>query len=228
MLKPGEPAILNNYAMSRMLAGDPKSARTLLMQAKASGSADPKLDQNLALLDSMTPAASPAPVVASVVPAPVHAAVAAAPVVAHATAAVAAHASAPVASAAPATARPASAVANNVLPPAPLHTTAPAAVTPAEVRAVPTVTANGAPTPITHNGVSIVMQTVPVDPKAGKVDGTAHKWVKPVTVAKTAAPLHVTATASPAPAATPAKVAKSAKPANQIPALRMTADLTKP
>ena len=230
MLKPGEPAILNNYAMSRMLAGDPKSARTLLMQAKASGSADPKLDQNLALLDSMTPAVGPAPAVASVAPAPVHAAVAVAPPVAHATAAVAAHAATPVASATPtpATAHPASAVANNALPPAPLHTTAPAAITPAEVRAVPTVTANGAPTPITHNGVSIVMQTVPVDPKAGKVASTAHKWVKPVTVAKTAAPLHVTAAASPAPAATPAKVAKSAKPANQIPALRMTADLTKP
>jgi Flp pilus assembly protein TadD len=56
-LKPGEAAVLNNFAMSRMLAGDPASARTLLLQAKASGSTDPKIDTNLALLNKMSPAA---------------------------------------------------------------------------------------------------------------------------------------------------------------------------
>ncbi|HEY0107453.1 MAG TPA: tetratricopeptide repeat protein [Rhizomicrobium sp.] len=68
-MKPGEPAILNNYAMSRMLVGDTVSARRLLTQAKASGSTDPKIDSNLALLDRMTPAtdalAAPAPVYAA-------------------------------------------------------------------------------------------------------------------------------------------------------------------
>ncbi len=56
-LKPNEPAMLNNYAMSRMLAGDPAGARTLLMQAQASGSTDPRIASNLALLDSTAPVA---------------------------------------------------------------------------------------------------------------------------------------------------------------------------
>ena len=55
-LKPGEAAVLNNYAMSRMLAGDPAGARTLLMQAQASGSTDPRIASNLALLDKTSPA----------------------------------------------------------------------------------------------------------------------------------------------------------------------------
>jgi len=264
-LKPGEPAILNNYAMSRMLAGDTASARTLLLQAKANGSTDPKIDQNIALLDSMTPPAKPAPVVAAVAPAPVRAVAAVAPAPVHAPAPVAARALAPAATVAPAAhpvasvavtpaaAHPVSAVAVNALPPAPLHTTAPAPVTPAAVRAVPTIAvntpisaaphpaaplastapvtgvANAAPTQITHNGISIVMQAIPVDPKAGKVAGTTHKWVKPTAVATTVAPLHVAATA-PAKPVTPAKAVKTAaKPAaNQIPALRMTADANKP
>lgn len=54
-LKPNEAAVLNNFAMSRMLAGDPASARTLLMQAQASGSADPRIASNLALLDRNSP-----------------------------------------------------------------------------------------------------------------------------------------------------------------------------
>ena len=271
-LKPGEPAVLNNYAMSRMLAGDATNARTLLMQAKANGSTDPKIDQNLALLDSAT-AAKPAPVVAAIAPAPVHvatapvAARAPAPAVTHTVAPVATNvttpalvvkASAPVAGVAVTPAHPVSTIATNALPPAPLRTTAPAPVTPAAVRAVGTVAANApapvvahpaaalastslttpvasaAPTPITRNGVSIVMQEVPIDPKAGKVAvGTTHKWVKPAAVAATLAPLHVAATGPVKPATTlvapktPAKLAKAAKP-TQIPALRMTADATKP
>lgn len=69
-LKPGEAAVLNNYAMSRMLAGDPAGARTLLMQAQASGSADPRIASNLALLDKMSPlpAATPATAFAAAAP----------------------------------------------------------------------------------------------------------------------------------------------------------------
>jgi Flp pilus assembly protein TadD len=59
-LKPGEAAILNNFAMSRMLARDTASARTLLLQAKAAGGDNPKIEGNLALLDRMAPAIVPA------------------------------------------------------------------------------------------------------------------------------------------------------------------------
>jgi hypothetical protein len=67
-LKPGEPAVLNNFAMSRMLAGDVVAARTLMLQAQAGGSTDPRIAQNLALLDSRTPAAAPVTAVAAAQP----------------------------------------------------------------------------------------------------------------------------------------------------------------
>jgi len=60
-LRPGEAAVLNNYAMSRMLAGDTVAARALMARAQASGSTDPKIARNLALLDSMSPAKPAAP-----------------------------------------------------------------------------------------------------------------------------------------------------------------------
>lgn len=60
VLKPGEAAVLNNYALSRMLAGDPDTARKLMDEASATGSADPKIARNLALIDGMaSPAAAP-------------------------------------------------------------------------------------------------------------------------------------------------------------------------
>jgi Flp pilus assembly protein TadD len=68
VLKPGEPAVLNNFAMSRMLAGDPVAARTLMMQAQAGGSTDPRIAQNLALLDARTPAAAPVTAIAAAQP----------------------------------------------------------------------------------------------------------------------------------------------------------------
>jgi Flp pilus assembly protein TadD len=68
VLKPGEPAVLNNFAMSRMLAGDAVAARTLMLQAQASGSTDPRIAQNLALLDSRTPAAAPVTAIAAARP----------------------------------------------------------------------------------------------------------------------------------------------------------------
>ncbi len=227
-LKPGEPAILNNYAMSRMLAGDTTTARALMIQAKASGSTDPKIAANLALLDSrapVQPVAAPAIAAASTPPHAAFATNASAPVASRAIAPVVAHAPVPVAS--------------NAVPAVPVHTVvpvainvtpsaAPHAVAPVASNAVAPLVAHAAPTPIIHNGVSIVMQAVPVDPKAGRVTRTAHKWVKPVKVAKTAAPapLHVAAAVP----SKPAKTGKTAKPAaaNQIPALRMTADAGKP
>jgi hypothetical protein len=191
-LKPGEAAVLNNFAMSRMLAGDRVAARTLMMQAQASGSTDPKIAQNLALLDSTTPAmAAPVALPPSAVATLPHKPV----------------------------------VASNGFPPLP------AAPTPAA--------AHGAPLPITHGAGQVVMQEVPVDPLAGPVARNAHN-AKPPKLAKTGKPAKLAlagkppAKAKPAPrtvaANTPPKPAKTAKPSahDHIPALRMTADASKP
>jgi Flp pilus assembly protein TadD len=199
VLKPGEAAVLNNYGMSRMLAGDAAGARALMLQAKASGSTDPKIDSNLALLDSTAPVKpTPAPVTASIAPvtqaAPIR--VAKPTVVSHA--------------ATPAVSHVPTAVVTKPIAPV---TTA-SAVAPS--------TANAAPTVITHNGTKVVMQAIPVDPKAGPV---AH-WT-PAKPAKGAVPAVNVAAAVPAKSA---KADKSAKPAplDHIPALRMTADAGKP
>jgi cytochrome c-type biogenesis protein CcmH/NrfG len=194
-LKPGEAAILNNYGMSRMLAGDAAGARALMMQAKASGSTDPKIESNLALLESTAPMKpAPAPVTASIAPAAAPVSAMKPIVVSHAVTPAVSHV------------------------PTPVVTKPIAPVTAATVAAPGT--ANAAPTRITHNGVSVVMQAVPVDPKAGPVP----HWT-PAKPGKTAVPTVNVA------AATPAKPAKpGAKPAvlDHIPALRMTADAAKP
>ena len=59
-LKPGEPAILNNYALSRMLASDPAMARQLIASAaSAGGASDPKIAHNIALVNSLALAPTP-------------------------------------------------------------------------------------------------------------------------------------------------------------------------
>jgi Flp pilus assembly protein TadD len=196
-LKPGEAAILNNYGMSRMLAGDPNGARALMLQAKASGSTDPKIESNLALLESTAPAKpAPAPVTASIAPATQVTPVSVQKPM------VVSHAATPIVSRVP----------------TPVVTKPIAPVTTASVAAPNT--ASAAPTIITHNGTSVVMQAVPVDPKAGPV---AH-WT-PAKPAKVAT-VNVAAAAP----TKPAKTDKSARPASldHIPALRMTADAGKP
>ena len=198
VLKPDEPAILNNFAMSRMLAGDTVAARSLLMQAQASGSTDPKIASNLALLNKMaplTPAAPPSRALAAAPPA---------------------H---------PLTATP-RAVASNSIPPI-VTSAATLPVAPAHGVLV----AHGAPLPITHGSTQIVMQEVPIDPLAGPVGHTAHpaKPAKPAKVATAMPPKAKPLTRNVA-ANAPAKPIKPAKPnaANHIPALRMTADASKP
>lgn len=47
LLHPGEPDVLNNYGVSRMLAGDLDGAQKLLLAAQAAGSKNPKLEGNL-------------------------------------------------------------------------------------------------------------------------------------------------------------------------------------
>jgi Flp pilus assembly protein TadD len=72
-LKPGEPSVLNNYALSRMLAKDPEAARKLVALAESAGGAsDSKIARNIAMIRSMAPEAPvPAPVAAATPQAPV-------------------------------------------------------------------------------------------------------------------------------------------------------------
>jgi Flp pilus assembly protein TadD len=61
-LKPGESAVLNNYAMSRLQAGDLERARQLIAQA-ANASGDDRIAKNLKMIAALKapPAKTPAP-----------------------------------------------------------------------------------------------------------------------------------------------------------------------
>lgn len=61
-LKPDEPAVLNNYAMSRMLAGDLDTAGQLLHQAAVHGGDYPKIASNLEMIDEMRAKKNPSSV----------------------------------------------------------------------------------------------------------------------------------------------------------------------
>jgi Flp pilus assembly protein TadD len=52
-LHPGDATVLNNYAVSRMLAGDLDAAQTLLQRAQTTGGNAPKVAANLQLLAQM-------------------------------------------------------------------------------------------------------------------------------------------------------------------------------
>ncbi|MGH6829441.1 MAG: tetratricopeptide repeat protein [Rhizomicrobium sp.] len=53
-LKPAEPSILNNYALSRLMAKDPATARQLMAEAeRAGGASDPKIARNIALVKAL-------------------------------------------------------------------------------------------------------------------------------------------------------------------------------
>ena len=54
-LKPGAPEVLNNYGVSRMLAGDLDGAQRYLAQAAQAGGTNPKIAANLVLLAGMRP-----------------------------------------------------------------------------------------------------------------------------------------------------------------------------
>jgi Flp pilus assembly protein TadD len=71
-LKPGEPTVLNNYGMSRMLAGDLAGAQAKFAQAEAAGATNPKIANNAAMvaeLEARKTAAHPV-VTAQVMPPP--------------------------------------------------------------------------------------------------------------------------------------------------------------
>ena len=64
-LKPGDPSILNNYALSRMMANDPAMARQLIASAaSAGGASDPKIARNIELVNSLAAIPQPAPIAA--------------------------------------------------------------------------------------------------------------------------------------------------------------------
>jgi len=55
-IKPDEPSVLSNYALSRMLAKDPDMARKLATRAEsAGGSGDDKIARNIAMIRSLVP-----------------------------------------------------------------------------------------------------------------------------------------------------------------------------
>ncbi len=118
-LKPNETAILNNYAMSRMLAGDLPQAKKLIAMA-AAGSIDERVARNVKLIDGLAPS-----VVASAAPPAVYQA--------------------------PAAGKPATQPPNAFV-------------------------AQGTPRPLMKPGATVMMQSVPFDPKAGR-----FKPAKPAT-----------------------------------------------
>jgi hypothetical protein len=170
-LKPGEASVLNNYAVSRMLAGDYAGAKRLFAQAEANGASNPKLAGNLAKLIELNP--QPAPQPASPAPTPqkavTQAAVPQQTVAQHAT-----------------PAAPPVSVKSNVTVAAapPVHASAPAPTKDSH----PTSPVRVAVAPPKALGGQVVMQRVPHDPLAGPVHAhptkMTSKVVKPAAVAK--------------------------------------------
>lgn len=58
-LKPDEPSVLNNYAVSQMLAGHLDAAQTMLAQAKAGNDSNPKIAGNLNMVASLRGRSAP-------------------------------------------------------------------------------------------------------------------------------------------------------------------------
>lgn len=54
-IKPNDPAVLNNYALSRVAAGDLDGAKRMIAQAAATPGANPKIAGNVTMIASLTP-----------------------------------------------------------------------------------------------------------------------------------------------------------------------------
>jgi Flp pilus assembly protein TadD len=149
-LRPEEPSVLNNYALSRMLAGDTDGAHILIARAQAAGGgSDVKIASNIALLNKIAPA-------------PVALAVAQKP------AAMPAQPPAPMVASAspPAMSRPA--------PPRPAPQPMPMRVPVAQNAPRPIVPAMPQRVAMAPNN-GVVMQAVPFDPLAGPVKPVVHE-----------------------------------------------------
>jgi Flp pilus assembly protein TadD len=219
-LRPEEPSVLNNYALSRMLAGDTEGARILIGRAeRAGGAGDAKIASNIALLNKIDPApAAPQNVAVANKSAAMPAAMPPAMPVRQA---------APVAASAPPAAMPRPQPVR-----APVAQNAPRPIMPIQQQQQqPRV----AMAPMQPSGV--VMQAVPFDPLAGPVKPVVH--APRVATAALVPPKIVIAPEPPAakPAAVKTADAKTADPKSgvkaipvkaaakdQIPALRMSAN----
>lgn len=149
-MKPGEPSVLNNYAVSRMLAGDYDGAVQMLSPLHSD---DPKIAANLAKAEELRAARAPKSVTAQTQPVK--------------------HASVGVAAAATPKVDPSVVMQKVPVDPkaGPVRsaTSAPRALAPKK----PVLAAEASKLNVNPN--SIVMQKVPVDPKAGPVKIVASR-----------------------------------------------------
>jgi Flp pilus assembly protein TadD len=219
-LRPEEPSVLNNYALSRMLAGDSDGARILIGRAeRAGGAGDAKIASNIAMLNKINPVPAQA-VAAADKPVPLPA-----------------RQMAPVAASAP----PA-AMSRPQPMRAPVAQNAPRPIMPNQVPQQQQQRVAFAPMPA--NG-GVVMQAVPFDPLAGPVKPAARAPRVATAAPAALVPPKIDIMPEP-PAAKPAPVkTASAKPVDakpvdvkagvkavlvkatakdQIPALRMSAN----
>ncbi len=201
LLKPNEPSVLNNYALSRMLANDPDNARQLIAKAEAAGGAsDAKIAANIALLNKLAPATESKPVAKTAEAAPmVDSGTAVKPATPVTTASLP-----PVQSAQPVAPQPVAASAPAAHPQA---AGMPHAMVPPPVPQVPSQPQKAAANPIQASGV--VMRPVPVDPKADPVKS-------PAVPAKPAAPQNLAS--APSSLTPPRIVIANDKPAATKPA----------
>ena len=176
-LRPEEPSVLNNYALSRMLAGDTDGARILINRSQlAGGASDAKIASNIALLNKIDPAPA----------APQNLAVAQKP------------AAMPARQAAPMVASSAPPMIMQRPLPQPVAQNAPRLIIPNGQQPQKTAMA-----PMQASGV--VMQAVPFDPFAGPVHGSAK--ARPVQKSAKAGPPNPPVHAPEALPIVPAKVA---------------------
>lgn len=231
-LNPTSAALLNNYAMSRMLAGDLPAAQSLIAQAQAAGN-DPKIAHNAALMTNLRgPQSADATPVHPVTSLAVPAAALPKPV---ATATLPAPAAQPVktAVAAPAPMKTAPAIAPSTISPVvaqpkPVATAAipakPVQVTPQPVKtaiATPAKTASSEkPVIVKTETGRVMMQAVPKDPAAGPVK-TAENLAPVKADAAPAQEAKAEATGTPRALASAAPVAPVA---HSTPDLRAAAD----
>jgi Flp pilus assembly protein TadD len=227
-LHPEEASVLNNYALSRMLAGDPEGAKILIGRSEAAGGgSNAKIAANVAMLNKLAPLAkAPDSNVAQIALAKAQA-----ETMANAAPRLPAQNNAP-AGAMPNTVPGAQAMPRQITPMGP-----PQMGQAAPQRAY--AMANPMPQTYAQQNGGVVMQAVPLDPHAGPVNAAHHAAhakvaekpsdktpVKPQTAAvKTASaqaiPTPAAAKSSDKPVkATPVKAAGK----DAIPALRMSAN----
>jgi Flp pilus assembly protein TadD len=229
VLKPEEPSILNNFALSRLMAADPKGAAALAARAdRAGGGNDAKIARNIAMIENLAGKADSA-VAAADKPAPT--AVAAAPKTAPVTAVEKAGLPPqPAASRkAPAPSVPAPSLHEPQAPVAADHMAGRVPTgAPRALASIPATDHSQTPDSKRPQPRGVVMQRVPFDPLAGPVKPRAPKPAprlakenaKPAPAKPAAKPDVKAADAKPAARPMPAK---DTAPKDSVPALRMTA-----